>query len=272
MPNADAWSDPSQASPEDVTRMAEHLEERSRRPDMQQVNQAVCAALRPLPGERLLEVGCGTGILCRLVAPYLKKRGAITGLDISTQFLAFARQQADPSTSDSQIQFANASGAAIPHADGCFDGAWGARLLLHVVDPDPIVHEMARVVRTGGRVVLADWDFETATVDHPDRELTRRILNWRTDYHGANNWSGRQLQRLEREAGLKDVQIHPLVVTASDERPALTQSLWRAAEVARDGGAITEAEHEAWVSDLKERISSGRFFASLVYFIVKGWK
>jgi ubiquinone/menaquinone biosynthesis C-methylase UbiE len=272
MNNADAWSDPSQASPEDVTRMAEHLEERSQRPDMLHVNQAVCDALQPQPGERLLEVGCGTGIVSRLVAPYLTKAGAITGLDISPQFLAVARQHADLAKPASQIRFVNASGAAVPYTDGCFDGAWGVRLLLHVVDPDPVVSEMRRVVRPGGRVVLADWDFETTTVDHPDRELTRRILNWRTDHHGANNWSGRQLLRLGREAGLKDVQVYPLVVTAIDERPALTQSLWRAAEVARDGGAITEAERYAWVSTLKERISSGRFFASMVYFIVKGWK
>jgi ubiquinone/menaquinone biosynthesis C-methylase UbiE len=269
MNNADAWSNPSQASPEDVARMAEHLEERSGRPDMRQVNQAVCEALRPQPGERLLEVGCGTGIVSRLVAPSLEKTGAITGLDISSQFLAVARQRAD---SASHIHFVNALGAAIPHPDSYFDGAWGVRLLLHVFDPDPIVSEMRRVVRPGGRVVLADWDFETATVDHPDRELTRRILNWRIDHHGANNWSGRQLLRLGRQAGLKDVQVYPLVVTATDEKPALTQSLWRAAEVARDGGAITEAEHDAWVSALKERITSGSFFASLVYFIMKGWK
>jgi len=80
------------------------------------------------------------------------------------------------------------------------------------------------------------------------------------------------LLRRAREAGMKDISIHPLVVTATAERPALTQSLWRAAEAARDDGAITPAEYDAWVTSLKERIACGRFFASMVYFIVKGWK
>jgi len=272
MSQADAWSDPSQASPDDIVRMAEHLEERAQRPDMLQVNQAVCAALHPQPGEHLLEVGCGTGSVCRLVAPYVSEGGTVTGLDISPQFLAIARQISYAAAHQDRIHFETGMGAAIPHADGCFDGAWAVRLLLHVADPDSAVGELTRVVRPGGKIVLGDWDFETTTVDHPDRELTRRILHWRNDHHGGNNWSGRQLLRRAREAGMKDICVHPLVVTAIDERPALTQSLWRAAEVARNGGAITPAEQDAWVSSLKERIASGRFFASMVYFIVKGWK
>ncbi len=57
-----------------------------------------------------------------------------------------------------------------------FDGAFAARLLLHANDPDAIVHEMVRVVRPGGRIVVMDWDFDSVVVDHPERELTRRLV------------------------------------------------------------------------------------------------
>jgi hypothetical protein len=130
---------------------------------------------------------------------------------------------------------------------------------------------MARVVRPGGRLVLADIDFETVAVDHPDRELTRRILHWRCDHHGGDNWSGRKLLRRARVAGLEDVQVTPVSVTAFDEKSALTLSLWRSAEVARDGGAITAEEHDAWIATLKDRILAGRFFAGVTYYILKGW-
>jgi hypothetical protein len=115
-----------------------------------------------------------------------------------------------------------------------------------------------------------DWDFDTVVVDHPDRELTRRLLHWRADHHGGNNWSGRQLLGHMIAADLRDVTVTPVVTVARDEDSALTQSLWRAAEVARDGGAITPAERDRWVSELKARIAAGRFFASIVYFIVRG--
>jgi SAM-dependent methyltransferase len=159
---------------------------------------------------------------------------------------------------------------ALPFPDASFDGAIAARLLLHVENPEPVIREMKRVVKPGGRVVVMDWDFETVTVDHPDREQTRRLLHWRSDHHGGNNWSGRQLWRRMQTAGLGNLSIHPWVTVAHCEADGLTQTLWRAAEVAREGGAISPAEQVAWIKELKNRIQAGTFFASIVYFIVKG--
>jgi hypothetical protein len=126
------------------------------------------------------------------------------------------------------------------------------------------------VVRPGGRIVLMDWDWETLTVPHPDRELTRRLLHWRCDHHGGDNWSGRKLLGHLLDAGLHDPIVIPVVTLARDEAAALTGTLWRAAEVARDRGGITSHEHDAWVGELKQQIAAGRFLASIVYFIVRG--
>ena len=113
-------------------------------------------------------------------------------------------------------------------------------------------------------------DFETVTVDHPDTELTRRLLHWRNDRRGGNNWSGRQLWRHLKAVGLLKVSVEPWVIVAHSEAEGLTQSLWRAAQAALDGGAISKVEHETWVRQLRERIEAGTFFASIVYFIVQG--
>ncbi len=69
---------------------------------------------------------------------------------------------------------------------------------------------MARVVKPGGRVVLMDWDWETLTVTHPDRELTRRLLHWRCDHHGGDNWSGRKLLGYLLDAGLHNPTVTPV--------------------------------------------------------------
>ena len=151
-----------------------------------------------------------------------------------------------------------------------YDAAFGARLLLHVADPEPVVAEMARVVKPGGRVVLMDWDFETVVVSHPNRELTRRLLHWRCDHHSGDNWSGRRLLGHALAAGLRGVTVIPVVTVARDETAALTGSVFRAAEVARDGGAITLVEHDAWTGELRRQLAEGRFLASITYFIVRG--
>jgi ubiquinone/menaquinone biosynthesis C-methylase UbiE len=271
MSRHDAWSNPSAVSPDDAARMAEFLEERAQFPDQIDLNTRLLATLAPGPAERVLEVGSGSGALCRMVAAAMGSHALVAGVDIASDMAAAARARIDNHDRSAPTpHFLAGRAERLPHATASFDAAFAARLLLHVEDRAAVVHEMARVVRSGGRVVLMDWDFETVAVDHPDRALTRRILNWRTDHRGGDNWSGRQLLGDMVAAGLRDVHVQPVAQVARDERCALTGSLWRAAAFCLEAGAITAAEHDTWVGELKARIAAGRFCASIVYFIVRG--
>lgn len=270
MNRTNVWSNPSQAGTADIGEMAAFLEERSRSPDMQAVNEAVCNVLTPGPGERILEVGCGSGVLCRLISQRIQPDGHVIGIDISSQFLIEAHNYALQEGVADRITFECGAGEFLPYPNATFDSALAARLLLHAGDPDAVVREMVRVVRPGGRVVVMDWDFDTLAVDHPDRELTRRLLHWRSDHHGGDNWSGRKLWGRMMASGLQSLTVLPVVSIAHNEADGLTQSLWRAAQVSRDGGAISLDEYDAWVNTLKERIQAGTFFASIAYFIVSG--
>ena len=271
MSHTNVWSNPSSTGRENVANMAAFLEERAHCPDTVIVNQALCTALAPAPGERLLEVGSGTGVLCRLIAPHVLPGGSITGVDISPEFARHAQRYAAEASLAHAITFDTGNAETLPYADGAFDGSLASRMLLHAADPDQIVHELARVVRPGGRVVLMDWDFDTIAIDHPDRALTRLLVHWRTDNHGGDNWSGRQLWRRAVQEGLTNLEVTPVVTLARTEQEGLTQSIWRAAEVARNGGGISAKEHDTWVDKLKQRLADGTFFASIVYFIVKGY-
>jgi len=270
MGNSNAWSNPSKVSREDAIQMAAFLEERSRTPDMQAVNQKLCETVAAKPGERLLEVGSGSGVLCRMLAPNLQPGGQIVGVDISPDMTIEAQKYAFAEGIDNGITFETYSAESLPYPEASFDGAISARLLLHAAEPEIVIHEMKRVIKPGGRVIVMDWDFDTVTVDHADRELTRRLLHWRNDHHGGNNWSGRQLWRRMREAGFQNLTVHPWVSVVHNEEDGLTQSLWRAAQVACEARVISSVEQEDWINELKDRIYAGTFFASIVYFIVIG--
>ena len=251
--------------------MAAILEERARLPDYREVNQRLCEVLAVKSGEKLLEVGSGSGVLCRLLAPFINPNGCIVGLDISPEMTFEAQKYASFEGVNGKIQFETAMAEALPHSSACFDCSFAARLMLHVSEPEQVIREMVRVVKPGGRVLVMDWDFDTITVDHPNREQTRRLLQWRSDHHGGKHWSGRQLWRQMQAAGLQNMSIHPWVTIAHREADGLTQTLWRAAQVACEGGAISNDEQEAWVKEIKDRIQAQSFFASIVYFIVKGF-
>ena len=270
MSKGNAWANPSTTSTANVIQMAAFLEERSHSPDMQEVDQKLCELVAPKHGELILEVGMGSGALCRRLIPCIQPKGIVVGVDISYTMTKKAVEYAHSAGINRGVDFGSALAEALPFENACFDCAVAARLLLHVSNPARVIGEMMRVVKPGGKVVVMDWDFGTVAVDHPDREMTRQLLNWRNDHHGGNNWSGRQLWRYMNEAGLQNVAAYPCVLVAHDESNGLTQSLWRAAQVACEAGAISEHEREIWVTELKKHIQAGTFFASIVYFIVKG--
>lgn len=118
------------------------------------------------PGERVLDVGCGTGDLCLLVAPRVGPDGMVTGVDISEEMLAVGRRKvaASPWAGRVRLQAGNALALDLP--DNSFDVVTSGFMLRNVADLDRALREMHRVVRPGGRVILLE-------LSHPRNPLLR---------------------------------------------------------------------------------------------------
>jgi SAM-dependent methyltransferase len=106
--------------------------------------------------QRLLDAGCGTGADVMALAHRVRPRGEVVGIDTSARAIATARARAASGTC---VRFERADIAALPFADGAFDGARADRTLLHVVAPELAVAELVRVTRPGGSVVLTEATF-----------------------------------------------------------------------------------------------------------------
>ena len=267
-----SWSETSQIDSNKAKEMAEYFESRSQYKDQKKINHALKDLLNLKNGDKILDVGCGTGILTRLIASSLFPKGFITGIDISNHFVALARNYIQDLNYNSIINFDVGDAENLPYPDGYFDTAFATRLLLYVHNPQQTVKEMKRVVKEKGRIVLADWDYDTLVVDHSNRLLTRKIIHWRTDNKDGNNWSGRQLYRLLKEQDLEEIIITPVITIAIDENNSLTKSIFNAATGALEAAIITVNQYETWISELKRKLQEGKFFASIVYFLAKGIK
>ena len=105
-------------------------------------------------GERVVDVGCGTGYLTRRAAEAAGSTGHVTGVDPSAAVIAYARNAA-PAWCDFHV----AEGHQIPEPDESFDVAVSS-LAVHHIDPlrraDTFV-EMFRLIRPGGRLLIADY-------------------------------------------------------------------------------------------------------------------
>lgn len=102
-------------------------------------------------GERVLDVGCGTGVVARLAAERVSPGGAVAGVDINPGMLAVARAITPP---EMGIEWYEASAESMPLPDGAFDVALCQMSLQFMADRVQALREMRRVLASGGRVVL----------------------------------------------------------------------------------------------------------------------
>jgi len=105
-------------------------------------------ALDPQPGERVLDVATGTGWAARRIAA----RGAIvTGVDLGTEVIEAA------TALGTGIDFRVGDAEALPFPDNHFDAVISTFGVMFARDPEAVARELARVVRPGGRISLANW-------------------------------------------------------------------------------------------------------------------
>ncbi|HZZ80645.1 MAG TPA: methyltransferase domain-containing protein [Gemmataceae bacterium] len=186
----------------------------------------------------------------------------VVGVDNSVAMIEEAKKRGAPPN----VEFRIAEATNLPFADGSFQASRADRSLMHVPDAPTAIAEMVRVTR--GRVVVYEVDFETVTIDVPNRDLARKIIHcWCDGFR--EGWLGREMPGLFGAMGLTDVQIipHVLRLTPALALPIMDQSTTERAVTA---GTITRAEAESWLGTLDELQRSGRFFATLTGFLVCG--
>jgi SAM-dependent methyltransferase len=160
-------------------------------------------------GIEVLDVGCGTGADALRMAEQVAPQGRVVGFDHSPEMIAEARERARGL--GQPIEFVQGDALALDFADASFDRCRCDRVLSHIADPMPVIHELARVVRPGGLVLASDLDVGTMFVNSTDLELATRLASGLAD-SVANAWSGRNLQHQLHDAGLRDIRCVPTVI------------------------------------------------------------
>ena len=106
----------------------------------------------PRSGERVLDVGCGTGIVARTIAAHVGERGQVTGLDLNDDMLAVARTAS--ATIRPPIAWRHGDAAALPFADGSVDIVTCQYAMQFFPDPPAALRGMRRVLAPDGRIAL----------------------------------------------------------------------------------------------------------------------
>ena len=115
------------------------------------------------PGERVLDVGCGTGTLAIAAKRHVGPNGAVTGVDPAAEMIERAVKKASARSAD--VAFRTAAAEELPFANGTFDVVLSSLMLHHLPKETRRagVQEMRRVLKPGGRLLAIDFGRGAAT-------------------------------------------------------------------------------------------------------------
>lgn len=123
----------------------------------QQWAYRVADAAQLRPGERVLDVACGTGVLARAAAARVRPGGSVAGLDLNPAMLDVAERVAP------EIAWRQGTAESLPYADASFDAVVSQFGLMFFIDRQAALREMVRVLVPGGHLAVAVWAALDAT-------------------------------------------------------------------------------------------------------------
>jgi SAM-dependent methyltransferase len=186
--------------------------------------------------------------------------------------LAVARELAREAGFVDGIEFREGSVLQLPFPDGAFDAVLCVTVLSHVPGGEAAIPELARVLRSGGRLGVFDLDTDMTTFTHSDRALTRRIVAAASDATAVDGWLVRRLPLLFQRAGLADVRARGFFPLETDLQSFYANMAERCAAVAVGVGAITESERRAWLEGFRDQGAHGPIIAGRLHIFVWGRK
>lgn len=171
-------------------------------------DQAAAIVGRYAPGNQVLEVGCGTGLILKRVAAVAREA---TGVDLSPGMLRAAQARG--------LDVREGSATALPFVDASFDVSYSFKVLAHIPDWDACLAEMVRVTRPGGHIIVDVYN------KHSLRWLIKRLWGPRKtstefDEHAISTrfWSPTEAvrhlpekTRVVATAGIRITTPHPVV-------------------------------------------------------------
>jgi arsenite methyltransferase len=235
--------------------------------------QALRDSLRLQSGDYGLYIGSGPGLAPCEIAQALGSDGRLAVVEKNAAMLSMTERRAAREGLLDRLDLQEGDAAALPFPDGVFAFVGSTQVFEYVPDVARAVAEAYRVLRPGGRLALIDTDWQTLIWHAADASLGARVTTaW--EGHLAHNHLPRRLKPLLSWAGFQIERVEPIIILNTDYTPnTLSFMLLQiVADYVRGTGKISNAEVDAWVTDVQHQGREGSYFFSLNQYLLVAHK
>jgi ubiquinone/menaquinone biosynthesis C-methylase UbiE len=246
-----------------------NLESRGRAAGYLRMVQALTDAAQLQPGQTVLDVGCGTGVVDRWLVRHTAGKNRIIGVDINRYLLQEAMALARKEGPEGAVDFREGSAEALPFPDDSFDVTM-SMTVIEEVDARQMLTEMVRVTKPGGRVAVI-----ARAMDMPILMNLRLQAELQAKVHAPGalgSVAGRgcadaSLYQRFHQAGLTQVKMFPQLPAFDGSDPYMLQFM-------QNGllGKLTQEEARQWQSARAQAEAEGTFFMTWPHHCAVGTK
>jgi len=212
-------------------------------------------------GTRVLEVGCGSGTIARLIARDPRVR-EVVGVDSSPLLVSKARHLA---AGDARLRFDVADGTALSFGASSFDTVILHRVLSHVPRPEQVLVEAARVLRPGGGLAIFDGNFATLTLGDGEHDPLESCVSAFVPAHVHDPWIVQRLSTLASATGFVSGRLRSFGQVQMDDTEYVVTIVERGATALVAAGRIGSYLGEALKAEARRRAQAGALFGHIAY-------
>lgn len=238
--------------------------------DLTRRRQASFDALQPNPGETILDIGCGTGLLTAELARAVGKDGRVIGIDPSEDMRSAGVRRCEDYP---WVEIIDGLANAMPLEEKVADKAVSVQTFEYIEDIEGSVSEAMRCLKPNGRLVISDLHFGSFIwySDDPKR-MDRLISSWDTHFVAGDLPS--RLPGIIKSLGYCIETVVPMTLTDHVLKPdgiaILMMHLMRQYAIANDHVEADVAD--AWFDEQISLSREGRFFFSITQFVIRARK
>lgn len=247
-------------------RLIARLEGRARDPVFSSLLEKYIDNLNLHPESKILEIGCGTGVVLRTLVRRYDVSGKAYGVDHCDSFIRAANEYSRAEGTSENLLFEVGDAHQLEYPAGTFDLVIAHTLLSHVTEPVKVLGEIARVLKNGGIAVIFDGDYTSLTYAYPDHSFGRKMDLALANATFNNPLIMRDLPRLLKGFGLEMKDAWGDAVVEIGEGSYFRTFAETYVPYVKEAGILPTQAVDIWLDEQRRAMETGIFFAACNYY------